>query len=301
MKKSVVIFTVFLEAVLFLSIAGSGMANPIPIPTLIMPSENIDVSISPSAEGYNATVVGIYPFTNENCENVIMYFPIPSDADNVSVKMDENNIPWTSVDNIYPTVLGNLPMIAWEIAPVPDNFVITVSYEHSLTTDGENYTFLYAMGTGKYLNTYAKETTAYVNITMPIECGSINVYLDNEPTLFDRTTENNKVVISLTVVSEMFQPLTKDLILKFETDSDLDGMPDPWESQYGLDLNENDANGDKDGDGYTNFQEYQAGTNPNDVASYPVDSVDGINLMFIAAGIAGVAIMISVVFILKMK
>jgi len=96
MKKVVVIFTVFLEAVLFLSIAGSGMANPIPIPTLIMPSENIDVLISPSAEGYHATVVGIYPFTNENCENVTMYFPIPVDADNVSVKMDENNITWTS-------------------------------------------------------------------------------------------------------------------------------------------------------------------------------------------------------------
>jgi len=301
MKKVVVIFTVFLEAVLFLSIAGSGMANPIPIPTLIMPSENIDVLISPSAEGYHATVVGIYPFTNENCENVTMYFPIPVDADNVSVKMDENNITWTSVDNIYPTVLGNLSMIAWEIAPVPDNFVIKVSYDHMLTTDGEYYTFLYAMGTGKYLSTYAKETTAYVKITMPIECCSINVYLDNEPTPFDRTTENNKVVISLKVVSGMFQPLTKDLILKFETDSDLDGMPDPWESQYGLDLNENDANGDKDGDGYTNSQEYHAGTNPNDAASYPVDSVDGINLMFIAAGIAGVAIMISVVFILKMK
>ncbi|MBI3119347.1 MAG: S8 family serine peptidase, partial [Candidatus Hydrogenedentes bacterium] len=55
-------------------------------------------------------------------------------------------------------------------------------------------------------------------------------------------------------------------------DTDGDGMHDGWELRYGLDPNSavgnNGANGDPDGDGYTNIQEYP-GYNPNDPAIYP--------------------------------
>ncbi len=41
------------------------------------------------------------------------------------------------------------------------------------------------------------------------------------------------------------------------SDSDHDGMPDDWEKQKGLDLNDPaDANNDVDGDGYTNIEQY---------------------------------------------
>jgi hypothetical protein len=47
-------------------------------------------------------------------------------------------------------------------------------------------------------------------------------------------------------------------------DSDGDGMPDDWERRYGLNPHDaSDANGDKDGDGYTNLEEYLNGTDPN--------------------------------------
>lgn len=46
-------------------------------------------------------------------------------------------------------------------------------------------------------------------------------------------------------------------------DSDGDGMPNSWETQYGFNPNNPaDANLDPDGDGATNLQEYQAGTHP---------------------------------------
>ena len=45
-------------------------------------------------------------------------------------------------------------------------------------------------------------------------------------------------------------------------DFDVDGMPDGWERKYALDPTLDDAGDDADGDGLTNLQEYQAGTNP---------------------------------------
>jgi hypothetical protein len=50
------------------------------------------------------------------------------------------------------------------------------------------------------------------------------------------------------------------------TDTDGDGLPDSWESQHQLDpldsTGMNGADGDPDGDGATNLQEYLAGTDP---------------------------------------
>ena len=46
-------------------------------------------------------------------------------------------------------------------------------------------------------------------------------------------------------------------------DSNNNGMPDEWEKQYGLDLNDTTSgNRDTDGDGYTEIEEYLNGTNP---------------------------------------
>ncbi len=54
-----------------------------------------------------------------------------------------------------------------------------------------------------------------------------------------------------------------------ERDTDLDGIPDAWELKYGLNPNLDDAQGDADGDGYSNLEEYLHGTNPQDPHDHP--------------------------------
>ncbi len=47
-----------------------------------------------------------------------------------------------------------------------------------------------------------------------------------------------------------------------DSDDDNDGMPDSWESLYGLDPLKDDAADDPDGDGYSNIDEYISGWDP---------------------------------------
>ncbi|MGQ1948224.1 pectate lyase family protein [Geofilum sp. OHC36d9] len=54
-----------------------------------------------------------------------------------------------------------------------------------------------------------------------------------------------------------------DYVGKAYKDTDRDGMPDTWEKKYGLDpKNSSDANGDINGDGYTNIEKYINGIDP---------------------------------------
>ncbi len=65
-------------------------------------------------------------------------------------------------------------------------------------------------------------------------------------------------------------------------DSDNDGMPDGFESQYGLDRSDaSDADADADGDGLTNLQEYENGTSPVDDDSDGDGLPDGFEVTYL--------------------
>jgi hypothetical protein len=62
---------------------------------------------------------------------------------------------------------------------------------------------------------------------------------------------------------------------EYDLDDDNDGMPDEWEEIYELDPLVDDADRDKDKDGYTNFEEYINSTDPSNPNSpIPLEPVD---------------------------
>ena len=77
------------------------------------------------------------------------------------------------------------------------------------------------------------------------------------------SSANNLTLAGNNYVQDLFyHPLT---VATFE-DTDHDGMDDAWERQNFGDLS-HDGTKDSDGDGLTDYQEYLAGTNPNDPLS----------------------------------
>jgi len=158
-----------LESLLIVSIMLATLlnANPIPVPTLMMPKEYIVIKVLSVNEAMRVRVKGVYPFSNVDYKNVTMYFPIPYDVvwETVKVYVNENPVGWRISDWTYGTVLGQYPVIRWVISPVPDEFNVTVIYEQEVKYNNSVFMFLYPMATGRFLNqTYAKQCVAEVRI-----------------------------------------------------------------------------------------------------------------------------------------
>ena len=212
------------------------LSNPVPVPALSMPFEYIYATIFLKDGKFIANVTGTYTFVNFENENVTMRYPVPPDATVVYVKVGNKSLSWQFTDEKYQTCLGNYTMIKWFIEPVPELFNVTVSYFHPLhlrspqISLGE-YVFLYAMGTGRLLTNWYKQTTAYVTIKLDkniVQLNRISLHtierVDNlwvaKPANFTLASEDGTWIVTAIFQSELFQPLKYDLLLTF-----VEGVP----------------------------------------------------------------------------
>jgi len=149
-----IIFSVVLVLIFLFTAAGLVKANPVYPGELIMTREDIVITISKVYGKIWAEVNGTYNFSvimPPSPYSAVMSYPVPPDAEAISVKIDETQLDWTYNGTYYPTFVGDFPFIKWLIEPVPNAFSIKTHYEHSVHIIGGNCTFLYALGTGRYL------------------------------------------------------------------------------------------------------------------------------------------------------
>lgn len=95
------------------------------------------------------------------------------------------------------------------------------------------------------------------------------------------TTATNNIA-SLANFNALFEGVTLadlGLIRNWSfADTDSDGMPDAFETNFGLDPAVNDSNSDLDGDGLTNLAEFNAGTEPNNADTDNDGLSDGVEV-----------------------
>jgi hypothetical protein len=131
--------------------------------------------------------------------------------------------------------------------------------------DGSSSTLVIQPGEGSLASATFVYRLAKINID------SDNDGLSNDDEVIYGTDINNEDTDgdSLNDGDEVLTYLTNPLV----ADTDIDGMPDGYETNAALDPLVNDSEGDKDGDGLTNINEMLANTDPNN----PDTDGDGIS------------------------
>lgn len=108
------------------------------------------------------------------------------------------------------------------------------------------------------------------------------------PVAYGFTTDSPRIFVRLRIVEQTFadpyalDPDTDGLTNQeefdarsdpFDSDTDDDLLPDKWEVDHALDPRASDAAGDADGDGRSNLQEYQLGSDPQDYYNGSVPTI----------------------------
>ena len=133
----------------------------------------------------------------------------------------------------------------------------------AVATDGVNFVVLYAVtANGQEFDIYGRLFNAYGGALGDDFVVSTTDFDETDPAVVD---DGSGYLIAYAYLAGQATDPCNSASVPTSVDSDSDGMPDAWESRYGLLPYYYDAHLDRDGDGVANGDEFVLGSNPTRV------------------------------------
>jgi hypothetical protein len=237
------IFSIIVIVSLFISVYSSlQFVPPVSadldnsIPTLSMPIEHVNYTITSINSTLWAKIDGEYPIyiQNQFTGDMPMVYPMPPGTTNIHVWLDGQELSWSNFtqsnpDALHQTALGDWWMIYSVLANVSGSFTLRIHYEHPLEMVNGSYLFLYDLNISPYLSEQNENSSAYFTVRMETNFTNINAYTappdsvasDWKPINYTITTENSTTVVSILMYSESLgisgKPLPGDLVVEFSS------------------------------------------------------------------------------------
>jgi len=225
---SALIFTLLLSTAA--GLANLATANPDLATLLAMPIEYVNYTITSVNGSLWAKIDGTYPLRilteSDGAPSCVpaelpMVYPTPRGSTNIHVKVDETELEWSNYTyDTHHTAIGDWDMIYCLIAPVPEQFVVTIHYEHPLEQVNGSSLFLYDLNISPYLSPWSSNSTAYFTIRLDANVSNLQAYTTEtdsiwNPKDFTKSQEGATEVVAVQMYSEYDKPLLGDLVIVF--------------------------------------------------------------------------------------
>lgn len=204
------------------------------IPTLSMPIEHVNYTITNVNDTLWAKIDGEYPIYIQNQFNgdMPMVYPMPPGTTNIHVWLDGQELSWSNYtqsnpDALHQTAIGDWWMIYSVLPNVSGSFTLKIHYEHPLEKVNDSYLFLYDLNISPYLSEQNENSTAYFTVRIETNTTNLHAYTappdsvtsEWKPINYTTTTNGSTTIVSIPMYSEYpgvsGKPLPGDLVVEF--------------------------------------------------------------------------------------